>query len=204
MISNYTIPSILNSLNWVNELRNIIRGLEMSEETKQEELTAPEIVGKNAEKNPEEVKSNTEKTVEKSKLTDKEVEEWALSHGYVKQEQIQINLGKGITIKASIATGAVIALIASFIWFMHSKGLILWWNANDPGFQSVLWIIFWTGALCLGIKKDSMVALGMAIMQIWNDNTMTDEQKLAAIMQQVQMWLGWIADISQLLTIKKK
>jgi apolipoprotein N-acyltransferase len=119
-------------------------------------------------------------------------------------DEVSMKTEKGMAFKTTISIGALFGLIGSYLWFMHSKGLITWFNLDDAGFQCVLWLLFWTVMCIIGIKKESIAALGMAIMAIWNDKGTTSEQKLALIMQQVQQWLGWIADISQLLSVKVK
>jgi hypothetical protein len=106
---------------------------------------------------------------------------------------------KGLTIKTEISISALFGLVVSFLWFMNSKGLINWLDMRDPGLQCVIWLVFWAIMSVLGVKKADIAALGLAIMTIWNDKRTNPEQKLALIMQQVQQWLGWIADISQLI-----
>jgi hypothetical protein len=114
------------------------------------------------------------------------------------------NLKLGFTIKKQISSTALISLMIMLVWYMHSLGLIKWLNMDDRGFQVVIWICFWTAITILGLKNNSIAALGMQIMQIWSESELTDSQKVALIMNVVQQWLGWVSDIGQLLNINKK
>lgn len=114
------------------------------------------------------------------------------------------NLKLGFTIKKQISSTALISLMIMLVWYMHSLGLIEWLNMDDRGFQVVIWICFWTAITILGLKNNSIAALGMQIMQIWSESELTDSQKVALIMNVVQQWLGWVSDIGQLLNINKK
>jgi hypothetical protein len=179
----------------------------MSESPKPEPLAAPEVLPAA----PEVPKQNTEFVTKTQEQIDAEFEKKALDKGFVKKDWIDIKSERGLTLKSQVSILSVIALVASFIWFMATLGLInpliiidgiTHINWDDPGLQCVIWLIFWTFCLTFGIKKESIQALGMAILQIWNDRNTTSEQKLALIMKQVEAMMGWIADLSQLIMLK--
>jgi hypothetical protein len=203
-MAEHNLAQILDTLKWVGVLKENNKGITMSEEGPQIPKPAPLAA-------PEPPKQDTEFIRKQQEQADLEFEKKALEKGFVKKDWVDIKTEKGLTLKTQVSIFAVIALIASFVWYMSTVGLINWWvitdgvktfNYDDAGVKCVAWLLFWTGCLAFGIKKDSIQSLGLAIMQIWNDRNTTSEQKLALIMQQVEAWLGWIADISQLLTIK--
>lgn len=104
-------------------------------------------------------------------------------------------------IKSEIPVGNFIGFVASLIWFVWFYTVV---DIRTFKIAITAWCGFWLVLVVLGFNKGSIMEFASSIVKILLNKEYTNDEKIGMIMNLVQTALGIVADLSQIVTIKKK
>jgi hypothetical protein len=102
-----------------------------------------------------------------------------------------VDVGKyALHLREQIDSGIFVGFIITMISYMYTLGMIVWWDIGNPGFLTVLFMVFWGFVILMGIKKSSLKEFALSLVKIIYNPRMEPEIQVQFIKEMIERLTG--------------